>query len=420
VIGNTSSSLNTGNLTSTTAYKVIVSSGACNSSTSQPITITVNPLSVAKTISGAGTICNGNSKTLTLVAGSVGSIQWQSSNTSANATDFSNIPGATNPSSITVNPTANTWYRVVATSGACSSATSPAIAVTVNQPTSVGTLSALNSSVCTATGTTLTLSAANGTIAWQKAIITNGVTGAFSTVTGNTGTTLITGNLTTSTAYKVIVSNGVCSTSATQPVVISVSPLAKVTAINGSNTITSPACVGATQTLSLAAGYAGTIEWLSSSTLSGTYTVIPGATSPTYNYVPTATSVKFFKVRMTSSPCSLIQTSSVGVPVYAKICPISSTQTTKTVDEELSVNTSFKVNTYPNPFNSFFKLDFETSNSELVNYSLYDMTGRSIEMNLIEPSQIKTLEIGKNLPSGIYNLIISQGTEMKTLRVIKK
>jgi hypothetical protein len=419
ITGGNGMTLSTGNLTNTTAYRVLVSSGACSVSSTQPLILTVSPVPLIKSIVGAGAICNGNAKTLYLAAGSIGSIQWQSSSTSATATDFTNINGATSSVSYTDSPTNTKWYRAVASSGSCTPSISAAVAITVNQPTSVGTLSTLNSSICTGSVSTINLSSASGTITWQKAAVSNGLIGTYSNVSGNNGFSLNTGNLTTSTAYKVIVSSGVCSTSATQPIIISVSPAAKVTAINGSNTITSPACVGDTQTLSLAAGYAGTVEWLSSNTLTGTYTVIPGATSSTYNYVPTVTSVKYFKVRMTSSPCSLTQTSAVGVPVYAKICPNSTVQTTKAIDEDVTVEAVFNVNTYPNPFNSFFKLDLETSNSELVNYSLYDMTGRSIEMNLTQPSQIKTLEIGKNIPSGIYNLNISQGTEMKTLRVIK-
>ena len=416
VAGNTSTSLATGNLTTSTAYRVIVSSGACSTSTSQTTIITVSPLSVAKTISGAGAICRGTSKTLTLVAGSVGAIQWQSSTTSATATDFANIDGATNPVSLAVSPNVTSWYRIVASSGACSSATSAAVAVKVSQPTAVGTLSALYSTVCTGTPTTITLSSAVGTIAWQKATVTNGVTGTFTTVTGNT-TTLTTGNLTAKTAYKVIVSNGVCATSSSLPIVITVNPAAKATAITGFNTVTTPVCVGASQTLTLSAGYVGTIEWLIANTLNGTYTVIPGATGSTYDYFPSSTAVKYFKVRLTSSPCSTTQTSAVGVKVYAKNCAIVAPTTSKV---ELADNTLLDVKAYPNPFVNSFRLDLKTSNTELIKISLYDMTGRLIEVNEVEPSTVNTLEIGNTFPTGVYNLILTQGENTKVIRVIKR
>ena len=416
VAGNTSTTLATGNLTTSTAYRVIVSSGACSTSTTQTTIITVSPLSVAKTISGAGAICSGTSKTLTLVAGSVGAIQWQSSTTSATATDFANIDGATNPVSLTVSPNVTTWYRIVASSGACSSATSAAVAVTVSQPTAVGTLSALYSTVCTGTPTTMTLSSAVGTIAWQKATVTNGVTGTFTTVAGNTAT-LTTGNLTAKTAYKVIVSSGVCATSSSLPIVITVNPAAKATAITGFNTVTTPVCVGASQTLTLSAGYVGTIEWLIANTLNGTYTVIPGATGSTYDYFPSSTAVKYFKVRLTSSPCSTTKTSSVGVAVYAKNCVIAVPTASKV---ELADNTILDVKAYPNPFVNSFRLDLKTSNTELIKISLYDMTGRLIEVNEVEPSTVDTLEIGNTFPTGVYNLILTQGENTKVIRVIKR
>lgn len=286
-------------------------------------------------------------------------------------------------------------------------------------PTSVGTISALNSSLCAATGTTLTLSFATGSIAWQKATVTGGVIGTFSAVSGNTSTSLITGNLSTTKAYKAIVSNGVCSSSSSQPITITVSPTAKVTAITGSNTITTPACIGATQTLTLTAGYAGTIEWLSSNILAGTYTVISGATSATYNYVPTSTTVKYFKVRLTSAPCSTVQKSATGIAVYSKNCPITNT-TTKQIIDEFFENSTIKVNAYPNPFIDFFKLGIETNSLEVVELNVYDMTGRLIETSKVDPTKLYTLELGLNLPTGVYNIVVIQGDQVNTLRVIKR
>jgi hypothetical protein len=48
---------------------------------------------------------------------------------------------------------------------------------------------------------------------------------------------------------------------------------------------------------------------------------------------------------------------------------------------------------------------------------VYDMTGRLIEQRQEESNSV---EVGNNYPSGVYIVIVSQGEEMKTLRVIKK
>jgi hypothetical protein len=44
------------------------------------------------------------------------------------------------------------------------------------------------------------------------------------------------------------------------------------------------------------------------------------------------------------------------------------------------------------------------------------MLGRSIEQRQLQSED----QIGSNYAKGIYNVIVSQGTEVKTLRVIKE
>ncbi len=424
VSGNVTTTLATGNLTSTTAYKVLVSAGgACPASSSDIIIITVNPISVVKTISGGGAICNGASKVLTLATGSVGSIQWQSSTTSATATDFADISGATDPVTLTVSPSVTTWYRVVATSGVCSSKASLAVAVTVSQPTAVGTLSALSTALCTATGTTLSLSSATGTIAWQKAAVTNGVTGTFAAVAGNITTTLATGNLAATTAYRVVVSSGgACSASTSDPIIINVSPAAKsaaVTGHSGATTLATAVCSGA-RTLTLASTSIGSIQWqyynagTSTTAISNTsvvsWTDIEGATSATNSAASVLTGNVWFRVKLTSGPCATLAYST-PVNVWIKAC-------TSVRLEDTSID--FKATAYPNPFSENFKLDVKTSSEEALQIKVYDMLGKLVENRILETTEVEGFEVGSNYSSGVYNLIISQGDTVKTLRVIKR
>jgi hypothetical protein len=46
------------------------------------------------------------------------------------------------------------------------------------------------------------------------------------------------------------------------------------------------------------------------------------------------------------------------------------------------------------------------------------MLGKLVEDRKAQASDI--IELGDNYPSGVYNVIVSQGTETKTLRVIKR
>ena len=426
----TSTALATGNLTyvattPTTWYRAVATSGACISP-SNVVSVTVSPAAVAKAITATtATICTGSSTTLTLAAASVGSIQLQKSITSA-LDGFENVGTVITPTAATNAVatfstgalTQDTWFRVVFTNGACS-VNSAAIKVTVSQAATAGQLTTAADTVCTASGTTLTLGTSTGTVAWYKS--TNYVNSTSAAAVWTlvplsatvTSTSLSTGSLTyvattPTTWYRAVATSGACATPS-NVVSVTVSPAAKVTAITGFNTATTQACVGTPKTLSLTTGYIGTIEWLSSTSLTGTYTVIPGATGPTYNYTPTSTATMYFKVRLTSSPCSLQATSAAGVAVFAKTCTATS-----------KVLTPFAVKAYPNPYDSSFQFDFTTTSESLIQIRVYDMIGKLIETRQFSTSEMNNQEVGDNYPSGVYNVIVTQGEEVKTLRVIKR
>jgi hypothetical protein len=200
---------------------------------------------------------------------------------------------------------------------------------------------------------------------------------------------------------------------------VTVSPAAKVTAITGFNTATTQTCIGTTKTLTLGLGYVGTIEWLSCSTLAGTYNPIANATGTTYVYTPTSTATMYFKVRLTSSPCSLPATSAAGVAVFAKQCtaPIANNNPTPV---SKTIVAPFDVKVYPNPYASAFQLNFTTSSESQVGMRVYDMIGKLVEARQFSTTEMNNQEVGNNYPSGIYNVIVTQGENMKTLRVIKK
>lgn len=79
----------------------------------------------------------------------------------------------------------------------------------------------------------------------------------------------------------------------------------------------------------------------------------------------------------------------------------------------------YYVNGFPNPFNDTFKFNVNTSSNEILSIKIYDMLGKLIENNNSSISDINNLEIGKNYSKGIYNIVVTQGENIKTLRVIK-
>jgi hypothetical protein len=51
---------------------------------------------------------------------------------------------------------------------------------------------------------------------------------------------------------------------------------------------------------------------------------------------------------------------------------------------------------------------------------VFDILGKLIETNFVKTSDIDTFEIGNSYKAGIYNIVVTQGTEVITQKVIKK
>lgn len=89
-------------------------------------------------------------------------------------------------------------------------------------------------------------------------------------------------------------------------------------------------------------------------------------------------------------------------------------------EEQLVEKTEFGAIAYPNPFADSFSIEVTTSMTETINVKMYDMTGRLLESADIAPSEASAIKLGEKYPSGVYNVIVSQGEVVKTLRVIKR
>ena len=85
-----------------------------------------------------------------------------------------------------------------------------------------------------------------------------------------------------------------------------------------------------------------------------------------------------------------------------------------------SLTENFKVLAMPNPFSNNFAIDMTSNANDKVGIKIYDMIGKLIEVRDVEFIDINTVSIGENYPSGVYNVIVNQGENVKTLRVIKR
>jgi hypothetical protein len=114
-----------------------------------------------------------------------------------------------------------------------------------------------------------------------------------------------------------------------------------------------------------------------------------------------------------------------GSPVFGAYGPQCTITTPSNMSRAIQqskaiVTNEVEVKVYPNPFTNNFKLDFVSSSDSNVEVVIYDMIGRQLDRLQVESSEMNNLEIGNNYPSGVYNVIVPQGEEVKTLRVIKR
>lgn len=81
---------------------------------------------------------------------------------------------------------------------------------------------------------------------------------------------------------------------------------------------------------------------------------------------------------------------------------------------------AFEAKAYPNPFSGNFGIAATTADESGISIKVYDMTGRLVEDRKTAPSDIQAITLGESYPAGVYNLILTQGENVKTLRVIKR
>ena len=166
--------------------------------------------------------------------------------------------------------------------------------------------------------------------------------------------------------------------------------------------------------MSVTPGYIGTIQWQSATTntTSTVWTNILGATGETYTIDNTAANIgaNYYRVVFTYS-CGAPAISNT-LTVYYKSCSLKA--------PEKEVVADFGVIASPSPFTENFNLNLTTSSEDKVQVMVYDMIGKLIDQKEVSPSEATTLQVGDRYPSGVYNVIVTQGENTKTLRVIKR
>ena len=126
----------------------------------------------------------------------------------------------------------------------------------------------------------------------------------------------------------------------------------------------------------------------------------------------------------TNAVLKVLATNACGVSSALKSSSVLTRTACPTAREEVVLEevtkAPFSVKAYPNPYTETFNLSLTTSSEDKVSVVVYDMTGRLIERRDVRPSDMVEQQIGDRYPSGVYNVVITQGEEVKTVRVIKR
>ncbi|MFZ4796506.1 MAG: T9SS type A sorting domain-containing protein [Bacteroidia bacterium] len=275
-IANTSNFVILGNLNDSTKYRAVVQSGTCAIAYSSVADIDVSPSVVAGTVNGPSTICSGSNPGNLVLTGNVGNvIRWESA--VSPFTVFSSISNTTNTYSPGV-LSQTTHFRAVVQSGACGTATTNSLVITISSSVVGGNVSAPFSAVCSGItpSQSISLTGFSGSVTtWQKATGSSPYT--WTNISGSASqSSIIPSSATVNTAYRALIQSGSCGTAVSDSVVI----LVNVPSVGGTLSSNSPVCVNSNATLTLTGNTGNIIRWESALSPFSSYSIISSVSNP--------------------------------------------------------------------------------------------------------------------------------------------
>jgi gliding motility-associated-like protein len=337
-------------------YKFAASKGGC---TSDSVSLTFNAVPGKPTISGADTICVGQTLQLT---GSGTTLSWASSINGVATVNGTGLVTGVSSGTTTITYTDNTNCTQTAS-------------IQVDPAAVGGVATATSANLCTNTSTTISLVGSTGTIQWQSS--PDGSTN-WSNISGATSSPYSTPTLTTGTYYyRALLTSGVCATTATSNVVtINVS----ATPVAGSSKATPDSiCAGNNSVLSLT-GSTGLIQWQESANGTNGWVNIIGATGATTSNCTTANlnSTMFYKAILSSGACTNVESAVLKVVVNPNVAA------TVTIDSD-QTETAGEITICPD-----FTVVFTATPSVGLGTVTYQWKNKGVNINLATKSTYST------------------------------
>lgn len=319
ISGATGESFTPGPLTATTYFRRQVRSGPC-ASLSSTVTITVAPALTAGGIAANQALCAGGTPapltSETPATGAADNIAYQWELSVDNIT-WTPISSANGPAYAPAQLSVTTYFRRQASSGTtCAPVFSNVITITVAPALTAGTIAA-DQTVCAGAPVvplTSTAPATGGTGTFTYQWESSGNNAGWEPIVGATGETFAPGPLTVTTYFRRQVTSGICGSTFTPSVAVTVLPNLTAGSIAANQTL----CAGgapAPLTSTSEAGGAGNIvyQWESSADNS-TWTPLGGATGSTY--APgQITATTYFRRQANASPAC--------APVFSNVVTIA-------------------------------------------------------------------------------------------------
>ena len=176
----------------------------------------------------------------------------------------------------------------------------------------------------------------------------------------------------------------------------------------------SPICNSDNKVINVKVGYLATkIEWevavmpLNSNVqpLESAYAKIDGATGASFSVTNGKPGRNYYRAKFINGDCEETAKYSNSLVIFYSGCGSSA---------------RLSAVTYPNPFTENFKLSISTSSNEIVQVFIYDLTGRLVEQREINLEDISEIELGDRYPSGVFIVNVTQGENIKSLKVVKR
>jgi hypothetical protein len=325
-----------GSLPQTTYFRKKVIDANCNSLYTNPVTVTVRTAFSIGSIGSPQTICNGTTPVMlsnsTAPSGGQGSYSY-SWEYSLNATDWSIITGATDPTFQPGNLTVTTYYRRKVTDVSCGNGYNNTVMITVKPVFSYGTIGT-NQTICIGTTPSLISSTASPSggqggysYFWESSL--NGTD--FNAISGAFTETYQPGSLSQTTYYRRNVTDASCGNGYTNTVKITVRSNFFYGTIGSNQTIFYSATPYLISPSVPSSGGSGSYiyQWQKSENGTDWY-IIPGATLSEYQ-PGSLTVTTMYRILVTDASCSSSSgyTNTVIISVTYQLLPgsITSDQT---------------------------------------------------------------------------------------------